>query len=66
MNKQVLIFGASGGLGYELLKIFISKNYKVIATGSNKVSINKSKKKFKYSTVDWNICDFKKEFQVIV
>lgn len=65
MNKQVLIFGASGGLGYELLKIFISKNYEVIATGSNKVSINKSKKKFKYSTVDWNICDFKKEFQVI-
>ena len=65
MNKQVLIFGASGGLGNELLEIFVSNNNRVIATASSKRSILKSKKKFKATKIDWNLCDFRKEAQII-
>lgn len=68
MNKQVLIFGASGGLGNKLLEIYASNNHKVIATASNKSTILKSKKKFKKfknNSIVWNICDFKKESHLI-
>tara|TARA_B100000900_G_C20588190_1_gene720518 strand:- start:1067 stop:1768 length:702 start_codon:yes stop_codon:yes gene_type:complete len=68
MNKQVLIFGASGGLGQELMNIFLSNNHKIIATTSKNTNIFKLRKKFKEfnkKKIEWNLCDLKKENQII-
>ena len=34
-NKKILVTGASGGIGREIVKKFISLEGKVVATGTN-------------------------------
>ena len=45
-NKNVLITGATGGIGGELVKKFFSLNANVVATGTNTEKLNDIKKKY--------------------
>ena len=51
--KRILIFGATGMLGSEVLKVFAKeKNFIVTATYNNKNSLNKLKKNFTPSLIN--------------
>ena len=39
-NKKVLITGATGGIGYNLVNKFNSFESKIIATGTNETKLN--------------------------
>ena len=45
-NKKILITGASGGIGNELVKKFVSLEVEVMATGTNTDKLDKLKKNF--------------------
>ena len=45
-NKKILITGATGGIGYALVKKFISLQGDVLATGTNTEKLNALKKEF--------------------
>ncbi len=45
-NKNILITGASGGIGKELIKKFISLEENVLATGTNTEKLDKLKKQY--------------------
>ncbi len=45
-NKNILITGASGGIGKELIKKFISLEGNVLATGTNTEKLDKLKKQY--------------------
>mgnify|MGYP001224895160 CR=1 FL=1 len=45
-NKKIIITGATGGIGNELVKKFTSLNGKVLATGTNQEKLEKLKKNF--------------------
>ena len=45
-NKKILITGASGGIGNELVKKFVSLEGEVMATGTNTDKLDKLKKNF--------------------
>ena len=45
-NKKILITGASGGIGSELVKKFISLEGNVLATGTKIEKLEHLKKKF--------------------
>jgi len=45
-NKKILITGATGGIGSELVKKFVSLQGQVMATGTNTEKLDKLKKKF--------------------
>tara|TARA_B100001057_G_scaffold494336_1_gene590664 strand:+ start:461 stop:1192 length:732 start_codon:yes stop_codon:yes gene_type:complete len=45
-NKKVLITGATGGIGYSLVKTFYNLGAKIIATGTNSDKLNNLKKNF--------------------
>ena len=45
-NKNVLITGATGGIGGELIKKFFSLNANIVATGTNTEKLNDIKKKY--------------------
>ena len=45
-NKKILITGASGGIGNELVKKFISLEGNVLATGTKIEKLEDLKKKF--------------------
>ena len=47
-NKNILITGASGGIGNELVKKFISLEGNVLATGTNAEKLDKLKPKHSY------------------
>ena len=49
-NKKVLITGATGGIGYNLVNKFNSFETKIIATGTNETKLNDLKTK--YSSID--------------
>ena len=49
-NKKVLITGATGGIGYNLVNKFNSFESKIIATGTNETKLNDLKTK--YSSID--------------
>ena len=49
-NKKVLITGATGGIGYNLVNKFNSFESKIIATGTNEIKLNDLKTK--YSSID--------------
>ena len=45
-NKKVLITGATGGIGYSLVKKFYELGSAILATGTNQDKLNKLKKEF--------------------
>ena len=45
-NKKIIITGATGGIGNELVKKFISLKGKVLATGTNDEKLEKLKKEY--------------------
>ena len=45
-NKKIIITGATGGIGNELLKKFVSLDGKVLATGTNSEKLSKLKNNF--------------------
>ena len=45
-NKKVLITGATGGIGNNLVEKFNSFGSKIIATGTNEEKLEKLQKKF--------------------
>ena len=45
-NKKIIITGATGGIGYELVKKFTSLEGNVLATGTNSEKLNKLKADF--------------------
>ena len=45
-NKNILITGASGGIGKELVKKFVSLDGNVLGTGTNSEKLNKIKKEY--------------------
>ena len=46
-NKTIVITGATGGIGKELTKYFMKKEYKVIAIGRNKLKLKELKSTYK-------------------
>ena len=46
-NKKVLITGATGGIGYNLVKKFYDLGSIILATGTNEEKLNQLKKEFK-------------------
>ena len=45
-DKKVLITGATGGIGYALVKRFVSLNASVLATGTKNEKLDTLKKEF--------------------
>ena len=45
-NKKVIITGATGGIGYSLVKKFFDTGSKVLATGTNEKKLNELKNEF--------------------
>ena len=45
-NKKILVTGATGGIGGEIVKKFVSLEGEVLATGTNLEKLNLLKKKF--------------------
>ena len=46
-NKKVLITGATGGIGYSLVKKFSEKNAVILASGTNQTKLDNLKNEFK-------------------
>ena len=46
-NKKIIITGATGGIGYSLVKKFDDLECSILATGTNEEKLNKLKKEFK-------------------
>jgi 3-oxoacyl-[acyl-carrier protein] reductase len=51
-NKKVIITGATGGIGYSLVKIFTKLGSKVLATGTNEEKLKKLKNEFDSIEID--------------
>ena len=45
-NKKIIITGATGGIGNELVKKFVSLKGEVLATGTNEEKLEKLKKDY--------------------
>ena len=45
-NKKIIITGASGGIGKEIVKKFVSLEADIVATGTNIENLNLLKKDF--------------------
>ena len=45
-NKNVLITGATGGIGSALIDVFYSNEYNLFVTGSNKEKLHSIKSKY--------------------
>ena len=60
-NKKILITGASGGIGREIVKKFISLDGNVVASGTNIERLNLLKKDFpKINVINFDISDHSK------
>ena len=60
-NKKILITGATGGIGYALVKKFISLDGTVLATGTNNEKLQSLKKEFPdISVLKFDISDHSK------
>ena len=60
-GKKILITGATGGIGYSLVKKFISLNGDVLATGTNISKLEILKEEFpKINILNFDISDHKK------
>ena len=53
-NKKILITGATGGIGYNLVKKFHNLGAKVIGSGTNEVKLDNLKKEFDYNLINDN------------
>ena len=51
-NKKVIITGATGGIGYSLIKKFNELGAKILATGTNEVKLEKLKNQFSNISVE--------------
>ena len=60
-EKEVLIFGASSGLGKEITKIFLKNGYKVIGLASTKKKSKKLFKEINSKSFTSDYCDLKKK-----
>ncbi len=59
MKKNILITGATGSIGQEVVKLFDKKNkYNLILSGSKKSSVTKLKKKFRKKNYIFLVIDF--------
>ena len=56
--KRILITGATGGIGSELVKLYASNNYFVLAFGTNAEKLNRLKDKYK-DNIEIFSCDMK-------
>ena len=64
-KKEVIIFGASGGLGIQLVRVYLDNNYKVICICSNKKKLEYLKKKIIHlNYCEFKICDLSKKLDV--
>jgi len=60
-NKKILITGATGGIGYALVKKFISLQGTIVATGTKTEKLDKLKKEFpNISVIKFDISDHSK------
>tara|TARA_B100001121_G_scaffold216129_1_gene189645 strand:+ start:465 stop:1202 length:738 start_codon:yes stop_codon:yes gene_type:complete len=50
-NKNIILTGATGGIGNSIAETLVSLNAKVIATGTNEKKLDEIKKKFKDITI---------------
>ena len=49
-NKKVLITGATGGIGYSLVKKFINEGSNVLGSGTNEDKLKQLKEEFNIKT----------------
>ena len=61
-KKKIIITGATGGIGYELVKKFVSLKGEVLATGTNEEKLKKLKKN--YPTVEIIKFDISKHSEI--
>ena len=62
--KRILITGATGGIGSELVKLYASQNYFVLAFGTNAEKLNFLKDKFR-DNIDVFSCDMKNKQEIL-
>ena len=64
-KKEVIIFGSSGGLGLELVRVFLKNNYRVICICSSKKKVKSLKKNLNFSKqCEFKICDLARKRDV--
>ena len=61
--KNVLITGATGGIGYSILKLFNNNNYNICATGTNKDKLNEIEVNYK-GKIKCIACNLDDELQI--
>ncbi len=61
--KNVLITGATGGIGSSILKLFYENNYNICVTGTNKVKLNEIEVNYK-GKVKCISCNLNEELQI--
>ena len=61
--KRILITGATGGIGSDLVKLYNSHNYFVLAFGTNTEKLNLLKEKYK-DNIDVFSCDMKNKEEI--
>ena len=55
-DKKILVTGASGGIGFSLIKVFDSLGAEIVATGTNEDKLKKLSSQFKkIKTIKFNI-----------
>ena len=62
-NKKVLITGATGGIGYSLVKKFHEQGSIILATGTNENKLNELQKEFKEIKINESV-DFQKLYDL--
>jgi uncharacterized protein len=58
-SKTVLISGGNSGLGFEIAKQLVKKNYQVIILGKDKNKLIQATKKLASSSVSYLLCDLR-------
>tara|TARA_B100000963_G_scaffold357252_1_gene378979 strand:+ start:3850 stop:4599 length:750 start_codon:yes stop_codon:yes gene_type:complete len=59
-NKKVLITGATGGIGYSLVKKFVDNGSIVLGSGTNEEKLEKLKNEFKIKTLKFKLDEHSK------
>ena len=69
INKNLIILGAAGTIGYEIVNLLLKKNYNIIALDKEKkLKINKFKKFKNFEFIKYNLLDknFDQKFSKII